>query len=824
MNGTFICALAALWYLQAASLPKLYYRLQGRRDVDVKRLRKLEKAGLKVTKLTLDIKFFESCIELGVCPPFFKFKAPNLPVYKRTKGIYSKVLSDQIRITSKELKSATSRYNAELGFIASKISTLEKTALCHLLKKEFEVSALPCLKIHNGKLLHLWKEDRSRSPNCLLNLSDVKLSVLEENALRLGLKNHILPKKLNEGQLKVEFEKLLSSITYDNNVILTPDFKEKLKSMVKSYVSEANGLCSVKQNQFLHRTLHALSLNKNIKVCKFDKGNGVVVLNCTDYFDKLDTIILDTSKFEEIICDHDSVHPIIANESRIKSFLYRNVKKHVDDGRYQSITPSGSQPGKVYGLCKVHKVGNPLRPLISMISTAEYKLAKYLDDFIKPNINTTYSVNSTSAFMDKLNNFSFSAGDKLVSFDVCSLYTNVPLEESILLISDLVYSEKSKRIPPFSKEIFTKLLRYATSGMFLYRDRLFKQVDGVAMGSPLGPSIANFFLGHLEQYKLMSNASFNPKLYIRYVDDIFAVFDKDAQFEPFLDHINSQHPNIKFTVEKSIDSLPFLNTEIKIVGDSFESIIYRKASNTNVLLNFSSICPLSWKKGIIFGALNRAKIVCSNTVLLSQEINKLRTIFWKNGYPISLFNKVVDLFEKRQSDDIVSVADDNDEKRYIIKIPYVGTLSHEFKNKIITFFNYELKVTVSPVFNTFKVSNYFSLKSQTPKQLMANVVYKYTCLCDTNITYIGETKRHLAVRSSEHLLYEEKHHKSEIKTHIINCNVCKNSSLDNFDIIQKCNSEREIKINEAISILRFNPRLNKQLFNKGALYTLKVYN
>ena len=88
-------------------------------------------------------------------------------------------------------------------------------------------------------------------------------------------------------KLKVEFEKLISSITYDNNVILTPDFKENLKSM------EANGLCSSKQNQFLHKSLRALSLNKNIKICKYDKGNGVVVLNCTDYFDKLDTIILD---------------------------------------------------------------------------------------------------------------------------------------------------------------------------------------------------------------------------------------------------------------------------------------------------------------------------------------------------------------------------------------------------------------------------------------------------------------------------------------------------------------------------------------------------
>ena len=82
------------------------------------------------------------------------------------------------------------------------------------------------------------------------------------------------------------------------------------------------------------------------------------------------------------------------------------------------MTPSGSQPGKLYGLCKVHKAGHPMRPVISMIGTAEYKLAKYLDGFIKPNISTTYSVNSTSAFMDVLHDFSFSEGDNLVSFDV----------------------------------------------------------------------------------------------------------------------------------------------------------------------------------------------------------------------------------------------------------------------------------------------------------------------------------------------------------------------------------------------------------------------
>ena len=69
----------------------------------------------------------------------------------------------------------------------------------------------------------------------------------------------------------------------------------------------------------------------------------------------------------------------------------------------------------------IHKVGNPMRPVISMLNTAEFKLAKYLDSFIKPNINSSYSVNSTSSFVDKLNDFKFSESDTLVSFDVFSI-------------------------------------------------------------------------------------------------------------------------------------------------------------------------------------------------------------------------------------------------------------------------------------------------------------------------------------------------------------------------------------------------------------------
>ena len=91
---------------------------------------------------------------------------------------------------------------------------------------------------------------------------------------------------------------------------------------------------------------------------------------------------------------------------------------------YKKAVLSGSQTGKLYGLCKVHKANQPMRPVISMVGTAGYALAKYLDNFIKLIINVSYTVNSTNAFIEKLRDLQFSSSDHSVSFDVCSVYTN----------------------------------------------------------------------------------------------------------------------------------------------------------------------------------------------------------------------------------------------------------------------------------------------------------------------------------------------------------------------------------------------------------------
>ena len=76
-----------------------------------------------------------------------------------------------------------------------------------------------------------------------------------------------------------------------------------------------------------------------------------------------------------------------------------------------------------------------------MIGTPEYQLAKFLDSIIKNYIPDSYMLHSTDHFLDEINSFKFKADHKLVSFDVQSLFTNVPSDETINIIADYIYSK-----------------------------------------------------------------------------------------------------------------------------------------------------------------------------------------------------------------------------------------------------------------------------------------------------------------------------------------------------------------------------------------------
>ena len=81
--------------------------------------------------------------------------------------------------------------------------------------------------------------------------------------------------------------------------------------------------------------------------------------------------------------------------------------------------------------------------------------------------------------------------------------------------------------PIIDKDVFIELMNIATTSVkFSFNNKIYKQIDGVAMGSPLGPALANIFVGYQKEKLFIDNNQ--PLIYFRYVDDTFAMFEDES--------------------------------------------------------------------------------------------------------------------------------------------------------------------------------------------------------------------------------------------------------------------------------------------------------
>ena len=196
------------------------------------------------------------------------------------------------------------------------------------------------------------------------------------------------------------------------------------------------------------------------------------------------------------------------------------------------------------------------------------------------------------------------------------------------------------------------------------------------------------------------NSEHNPALYLRYVDDIFAIFRHGSDIDVFLNKINCSHQDIKFTVEEASDTLPFLDVEIKLNETNYDSWVWRKKSHTGIFLNYCGMATTKWKSGLIVCLLNRAWDICSDISYFHQETEKLKNMFIKNGYPIQLFTSAYERFWNSKNSNVKKDSTDSD---IYIKIPFIGPTSVKFGKTLAVIFKETFDTTVEPVFTSFKV-------------------------------------------------------------------------------------------------------------------------
>ena len=283
-----------------------------------------------------------------------------------------------------------------------------------------------------------------------------------------------------------------------------------------------------------------------------------------------------------------------------------------------------------------------------------------------------------------------------------------------------------------TKKELKKLFLFATSQThFIFNSKFYKQIDRVAMGSPLAPVLANIFMGFYES-KWLNEYNFNkPKFYLRYVDDILAAFDKEQDSLNFLNFLNKRHPNIKFMIEEQINhSIAFLDVFISGINNQNLTLqTYHKSTYTGFLLNFKSLTSFSYKISLIKCLIDRSFKICSNWNSFHDDMENIKSTLIKNAYPPFLIDK----FIKRYLDYKFS-SNQNQLKKtpdvHHFKLPYISNLSHHIKNKLSKLWkefckeNFNIKL----VFISFKIKNYFSYKDPIIDDLKKSfLVYKFTC-------------------------------------------------------------------------------------------------
>lgn len=367
-----------------------------------------------------------------------------------------------------------------------------------------------------------------------------------------------------------------------------------------------------------HRTKAFFKTNPDCFATKSDKGGHTVVINIPDYESKLQSHI-DGGNYS--LMNHDPLIGLIEEEKEILKILHEKkaFKEFLTENGIKlkvPYEPNTLQLPSFYGLPKIHKKDMPLRPITSTIGSAGYYLAKLFDRLLSCVFpRTDYHIRDTYEFVkfirsirsddtlipyDEVSEIPNSPSEMefsevelkddyvLVSFDVVSMFTSIPFE----LVFDIIMSKAEEFQLRFDidRDFLMRIISFLLKDCMVFTalNRIFKQDDGIPMGSCLSPTIARIVMDRVIFY-LLDRV---PQIaFIKvFVDDTIAALHKDS-VETALETLNSFRPNqIKFTLERENEfaSINFLNVTLTREDTRISTNWFRKSFASGRLLNYYS--------------------------------------------------------------------------------------------------------------------------------------------------------------------------------------------------------------------------------------------
>ena len=491
------------------------------------------------------------------------------------------------------------------------------------------------------------------------------------------------------------------------------------------------------------RALRSLREKEDLRILPSDKGKSVCILTTEQYRAKIDDLIANDETYEELRNDPTAIFTRKVREV-LKSI---EVKGNLTRGQYLQMYPSDPLPPLFYGLPKVHKPDIPLRPIVSTIGSVTYDVAKHLASILAPLVgNSEFHVKDSHDFVRFVRTLCLTEDETMVSFDVKSLFTSVPTDIACDVAKRRLEAEMEKedssiraRTGMDVDDILLLLRLCLNTTYFKVNDKLYKQKQGTAMGSPVSVVIANLFMEEVEQ-KAIQSFSHDVKVWKRYVDDTFVVI-RAEHVDAFHEHLNDQFPGVSFTLEKeSAGLLSFLDVEVSRCADgSLKTSVFRKITHTDKYLDFNSHHSVQHKESVVRSLVTRGEAFSSDDTGRSSEMKHVGKTLRANNYPNHFINKTR---RKIQARSTPSRDRQGRDQRPLVVLPYVQGVTE----KITRILAPHAKVANRPG----KSLKSMLVRPKDKREMTSNagLVYQYECTCKK--VYVGETGRSLKTRESEH--------------------------------------------------------------------------
>ena len=425
--------------------------------------------------------------------------------------------------------------------------------------------------------------------------------------------------------------------TVNKNPIIVEKLANRLEEELRSKINQGAA-----QDPIVEKALERFKKEQKqgkIIFRQTDKSKVFHVDRPETYIEKSIAYMKKTDAYQEI-----EESPLNSMIEKTEQLLRDLVNKKLLPGKYfEKLKPNplDAELPHLYYNPKDHKVGEPLRPIVSGMKSPTQKISAFLDQIIRPIFDklTPYSLRNSIEFIKELKKFRTTDQTLLYTFDITDLYTMIPQQESILAVCEMLGQNKINKVNgeiPINtiRTLFRHVLENAYFALQLPGEKVkyYKQIRGGPMGSECTQVLADVYMRKWEQ-QFKEEQDKEEELYFRFRDDIFITTRKNKdEMDKKLIELGKKDKNIGLTFEKG-PYVDYLDIRVQVETPNFRTKVFRKLAAQPYILPFNSAHPPHVMKNIPFSALLRVVRICSHRENLEEEIEKVRITLLLNKYP-----------------------------------------------------------------------------------------------------------------------------------------------------------------------------------------------